>query len=286
MGLVALFLLVGAWGVCLVDGGGIGDRLTLAARLFRAALEMTPAVGAGASGVTTREGTMKTTMMIVSVVALAAPVGFGQVTLVSQPREAFGFAGISVTTGNNVFGFANRRLADNFGLGGAVGVETVRWWGGSETSAGDSLSNLSGFEIAVFADDGGLPGTAVFVETVSLADANPQQIPGEQQGLLQAAMYGFEADLSSAQSLAAGDYWISIAGIAVNPVDFTNEAFQWVESNPPGDGTIAQDRFDGDGFQLRTLSATDFAFELVGIPAPGSVALLGFAGVAATRRRR
>lgn len=228
-----------------------------------------------------------------SCIASAAAIllaGVGQASagdlLFSQPRQPGGVAGISLTTGGNVFSFANRRLADNFSASSGITIESVRWWGGSETSAGDSLANLAGFEIEIYADNAGLPGAPVFTESVSLGAAGATQIPGETQGILGAAMYQFEASLSIPAVLPAGDYWLSIAGDVINPVDFTNEAFQWVGSSVDSDGTIAQDRFDGQGYQLQTLSIRDTAFELIGVPTPGAAGVLAVAGLAAARRRR
>lgn len=212
----------------------------------------------------------------------------GVFSLFSQEREPSGFSGISVTEGGNPFGFADRRLADNFMLPSDSTVETVRWWGGNEANFAPNteLFNIEGFEVTFFSDDAGAPGAEITTEVIPLADANATEIAGETQGILGAPMYSFEADLASSLSLSGGErLWISIAADLINPVDATNEAFQWV-SSVPGDGLVAQDRFDGEGFLPRDLSATNFAFELIGVPSPGASALFALAGVGGMRRRR
>lgn len=54
-----------------------------------------------------------------------------------------------------------------------------------------------------------------------------------------------------------------------------------------GDDLIAQDTFNGQGFQLATLSRRNAAYALYGaVPAPGAAALLGLAGAMGMRRKR
>lgn len=216
--------------------------------------------------------------------SLAAGAATAQVSLVDQ-QPAAGSAPISISTGNNVFSFANRRRADNFSLGSASSIETIRFWGGNETNSSSSLTNISGFQLTFYANDGGAPGAVLADIAVGLAATSPTPT-GQLVGLLNAPMFEFTADLGSPLSLGAGDYFFSVAANVIRPVDFTNEAFQWAGSLP-GDGVLFSDSFDGAGYtDASGFARTNLAFEFVGIPTPSSAAVLALAGIASTRRRR
>lgn len=207
----------------------------------------------------------------------------------SQPQSE-GSAAISLTQGNNQFSFANRRRADNFSLNDVSIIETVRFWGGTESDffGPANLSNVAGFNIQIFSDQAGLPGTLVAEQTVSLAGTGPM-LTGENVGLLNASMYQFEASLSTSVQLEAGtQYWISIAADLFNPVGISAEGWQWAGSQVGLTG-IASRSFDGNGYsQQPNFAVQNLAFELGGrvVPSPGGAALLSLTGLVAIRRRR
>ena len=220
------------------------------------------------------------------IVSAAAHAHAMETVVFSQLPTSGTAAGISVTTGGNPFAFADRRLADNFLPTFSFALTGVRWWGGSETSAGDALSNISGFELSLYFDDITTPATPAYdTFVIDLAEIDITPVAGQTVGFLGAQMYQFEADILSS-ALPGEPLWISIAAILRNPASFTNEAFQWAASTP-GDGLIAQDRFDGNGFQQQNLTNTNAAFEVLAVvPGPGALGLVAGAGVVAARRRR
>lgn len=210
-------------------------------------------------------------------------------SLYAQPQSV-GSAAISLTTGGNQFAFADRRRADNFTLAVAGDVETVRFWGGTESDVFGSgnITNISGFNIRIFTDDAGLPGGVLLDETVAVGAANPT-LTGEDVGLLGADMYRFEATLSNPVFLdAEQQYWISIGADVIEPVGLFAEGWQWAGSQA-GDDQIASRSFDGNGYSLQpNFAIKNLAFELEGtlIPAPSAAGLFAVAGVAVARRRR
>lgn len=227
---------------------------------------------------------------VVATLALAS-VASAQSVILSQPQVSGTATSISLTEGGNTFGFANRRLADNFSFSDAGTITSLRWWGGNEDNTSPTLTNIQGFNVSIFDGTGaaGAPGTPLFSQDFTLAQTSPTAVPGQTVGLLAAPMFSFSASLSAAFAFSGNTtYWLSVAAIRINPVGATDQAFQWAGTLATNTDTlIAQDRFGGLGWQLQTLSRRNAAFELTGtvIPAPGSIALLA-AGALFTRRRR
>jgi hypothetical protein len=215
-----------------------------------------------------------------------------QGVILSQPQTSGGSALISLTQGGNAFGFANRRAADNFSFALPGEITGLRFWGGPESDqASPPLRNVQGFNIRIFDASGvdGAPGAALFDRSFTLGTGvTATQVPGQTVGLLGAPMFAFSVNEPISFTFAANTrYWLSVAAVRVNPVGATDEAWQWA-SHAGSDTLIAQDRFDGQGFLLRTLAVRNAAFEMRGtlVPTPGAAALLAFAGAIATRRRR
>lgn len=207
----------------------------------------------------------------------------------SQPQVPGAPAGISLTEGGNDFGFADRRRADNFTLGLPSDVDFIRFWGGTESDffGADNISNVESFNIRIFDDNAGVPGSIIFEDNISLAATNPT-LTGETVGFLNASMYRFEAPLSATVSLAANTpYWVSVAADVINPVGLNFEGWQWAASDI-GDDVLAQRNFDGAGYFVNPNSPRDAAFEFEGviIPSPGAAGVLALAGLATLRRRR
>lgn len=224
---------------------------------------------------------------IVLVAALSAASTASGDVIVDQPQTSGLSAFISrVSPGG--FPFTNRRVADNFTIAGSDRELTrITWWGGDESSTPDpDLNNLSGFNIRIYASNGsgGAPGTQLAEWNLTKSESAPVAVPGQLVGLLQAPMYRFSADIPAGTTLTSGNYWISIAASLFNVPDFDNEAWQWAGSTQT-DTLIAQDRFDGQGFLIRTLAVRNAAFRIEAdiVPAPASLAALL---VAAWPRRR
>ncbi|MGF1635353.1 MAG: hypothetical protein ACFCVE_16015 [Phycisphaerae bacterium] len=228
--------------------------------------------------------------------ALALTPAFAEAsTLYSQPPVISAqplittALGISDLDGGSIFAFANQRLADNFALTDPVEVDAVQFFGGSETFFGNSLSNIASINIEFFANVNGNAGASLFSESVPFADLNATQVPNASLGAFGGtAMYEFNAVLDTPAELPAGQYFISIAGITVNPVDFSNEAFQWAAS-ASGDSLILVNSFDGNGFvPSATFANRNGAFTLQGrvVPEPTTAATMLMLPALLRRRSR
>lgn len=213
--------------------------------------------------------------------------------LLYMQAPAAGAAFISSTGPGGDFTFDDRRRADNIapefgGLPLPAQVYRIEWWGGDESNAPSvPLSNIASFNIRAYDSNGvgGAPGNILFDRTVDISVTNPTAI-GSTVGLLGAPAFSFSYVSDDGPLFFANASWISIAANYNSPPGFTAESFQWAGSLM-GDDLIAQDTFNGMGFQLATLSRRNAAYALYGVvPTPGTAALLGVAGVMMGSRRR
>lgn len=215
--------------------------------------------------------------VVVSVLLLAGSVANAEVIVEQAPTS--GLSAFISRESPGGFPFTNRRVADNFNIAGSDReLRRITWWGGDESSTPDpDLVNLSGFNIRIYASNGagGAPGTQLAEWNLTKSQSTPVAVPGQLVGLLQAPMYRFSADIPAGTTLTSGSYWISIAASLFNVPDFDNEAWQWAGSTQT-DTLIAQDRFDGQGFLIRTLAVRNAAFRIEAdvVPAPASLAAL------------
>jgi MYXO-CTERM domain-containing protein len=174
--------------------------------------------------------------------------------------------------------FWSQRIADNFVLDNNYVVDGIRWWGSSENYIFDDLTNFGAFIIEFYDDAGGTPGASIGQFSVDIGDANATPT-----GLMN-GNGGHEYQLEAPVNIALNggtQYWVSVGSKNLSPGD---DGFIWSLNFNEGDGNIAADFFDGFGYS--TFGGFDMAFELTGVPTPGSAALLGLAGLAASRRRR
>ena len=174
--------------------------------------------------------------------------------------------------------------ADNFVLGADSTIDRVRWWGLSEGVSHIDLSNFDSFTIEFYTSrtlpNGNIrPRDLITSMTLDIgethASATGRSAPG---GALE---YLHEADLGDGVSLLAGEtYWVSISARSIDP---GADAWQWQDSD---DYDTLSSSFDYAGNRWLVLEDTDSAFELISVPTPGGMALLGVTGVWCQRRRR
>ena len=234
---------------------------------------------------------MKTGIAVV--VALLAPASAYAGTpndLLYIQNPAPGPAFISSTGPGGAYTFDDRRRADtiapNFGLPLPARVHRIDWWGGDETDfPSNPLANIASFNIRAYSDfPPSAPATVIFDRTIDIADLTIAATGGT-VGLLGAPEFRFSFE-SDTRLFGSNAYWISIAANYITPPDALAESFQW-SGSIEGDALIAQDVFDGAGFQVVSLARTSAAYALYGaIPTPGAASLLAIAGIASTRRRR
>jgi hypothetical protein len=234
---------------------------------------------------------MKTGIAVVVslLAACAASAGVPNDLLYIQ-NPAPGPAFISSTGPGGDFTFDDRRRADTlapeFGLPLPARVYRIDWWGGDESNfPATPLENIASFNIRAYSDfPPSAPATVIFDQTVDITELTITAT-GNTVGILGAPEFRFSFE-SDTQLFGANAYWISIAANYINAPGFTSESFQW-SGSIEGDALIAQDTFDGAGFQVVSLARTSAAYALYGaIPTPGAASLLALAGIAASRRRR
>lgn len=185
---------------------------------------------------------------------------------------------------NGVNGFFSdetlpQSMADDFIIGaGGANLGILTWYGAyfpSNTIVPDQ------FNIRIHADTGGLPdGGAAFLNLSNVA-ADTRAISGGP--LFGVDEYVYTINLGGLH-LDAGTYWLEI----FNNTSQNTDNWFW----ETGDLDAVNGRF-GDAFALETpgvgwlSNPSDNAFSIqAAVPAPGTFALLGLAGIASVRRRR
>ncbi len=200
--------------------------------------------------------------------AVAAP-------LYSQPDDLPGTGGFFSVGGPNQF--FTQRMADDFTIAGGT-VTKLRWWGSSQYFQFADLTNISGFDVAIYGDLGGVPDSANVLYHSAPALAGLTITPTGNLSIAGAIQYQFDLNIAPL-ALSGGTYWFSVGGLLFNNF---GDTFVWNVSSV-GNNANASFFYPNSGWIAFDPSA-NMAFEI--IPAPGAIALAGFGLIAAGRRRR
>lgn len=207
------------------------------------------------------------------------------VTLYSQPVEpssqniGFSFFSSPIARARRSF-----KHADDFVLSAPSEVRAVRWWGINEGVFSNGLANYDQFTIEFFTSQpspgGQLVATLLHSENFTIAQTAPTNTGRINPLNNQAEMVHF-ATLASPFNLPANtQLWIAVSAHAINGA---GDAWGW------RDGTLINGYSNTYSFTSGAWTGfqdTDSAFELIGVPAPTSVATLALAGLLTGRRRR
>ncbi|MEZ6131856.1 MAG: PEP-CTERM sorting domain-containing protein [Planctomycetaceae bacterium] len=193
--------------------------------------------------------------------------------------------GLYDTTGtaSDISDFAR---ADNFNLGAATTLNSLRFWAVSTTSPA-TFGNFGGtVGFAIHQNAAGVPGTTVASgadSTVSLIDTGAT--------VLGLNIFELGVDLGSI-ALAAGDYWLQLREGSIGSA-FDGTSIFWTTT---ASGSAPTGQFDATetGPVWGNDSGQEYAFELSGtldsatVPEPSSLAVLFAGGIGAyfVRRRR
>lgn len=178
----------------------------------------------------------------------------------------------------------NFRHADNFTLGHDASISSVRWWGLTEGVSHADLSNFDSFTIEFWTNrtvpNGNIrPLNLIASTTIALTDVMTSETGrAAPTGALEYMHEAMLADLVALESDAI--YWISISARSIDP---NADVWQWQDSNL---FDTRSSSFDYAQNRWVVLKDTDSAFELIAVPSPGGLGVLGVGPALAQRRRR
>lgn len=211
---------------------------------------------------------------------LAGAAAANAAVLSSNPQDFGANFGLGFYSDGAPGYFYSQQIAENFSLSVASNITGVNFSGASEFFSFPDYTNITGFNVQILADAGGVPGEVIYSEVVTSAGSALQGV-----NALGSNVYKTSATFSSPiNNLAAGNYWVSIGGILANGF---GDAWVWADGTVD-DGIAYTFNPNGGGWTAYNDGSTSGTFEIVGteVPAPAGLGLLGLAGIAAGRRRR
>lgn len=215
-----------------------------------------------------------------ALVVLAGAASANAMILAANPQDFGGNFGFGYYSDGAPGYFYGQQIAENFSLGSASIVTGVNFAGASEYYLFPDYSNMFAFHIQILSDVGGAPGAVLYNEVIPTGATSPvlQGVNG-----LGSNVYGQSATLNSALGLPAGNYWLSIGAMLSSPGD---DAWVWANGTID-DGLAYTFSPNGGGWiPLGPGGGISGTFEIVGVPAPASLALVGMGALVAGRRRR
>ncbi|HRJ51109.1 MAG: PEP-CTERM sorting domain-containing protein [Phycisphaeraceae bacterium] len=216
--------------------------------------------------------------MIAALAVLAGAATANAAVLAANPQDFGPDFGLGYYSDGNPGYFYSQQIAENFSLGSASVVTGVNFAGASEFYLFPDYTNMSGWRIQIFSDAGGIPGAVLHNEVVPKANTNPVLQGVSVTG---SNVYGQSVTLNSAVNLGAGNYWLSIGGVLISGGDDA-----WVWANGTVADGIAYTFSPNAGGWVPFQSNFSGTFEIIGVPAPASLALVGMGALVVGRRRR
>ncbi len=212
---------------------------------------------------------------LVAAPAVAMPL-FSQGPVIGAADVGLGFFSHAEPTSTNSF-----KHADNFVVDADARIGSVRWWGAGEGGVAAGLGNVQGFEIEIYGDNGGRPGTLLYEEVVTLGATGATATGRTGNGRAE-----FVHELTFAEEFAAQagvTYWLAIAA---DPIDTGGDGWLWGDADASlGFDLSAVSRRWSSGGWFAT-PGYDSAFELIAVPAPSAGVMCVGVALCAGRRRR
>ncbi len=219
---------------------------------------------------------------VFAIVALAAAAGMANAdTLAANPQDFGANFGLGFFSDGDAGYWYSQQVAENFSIGAASNVTGVNFAGASEFFEFGDYTNMTGFNIQIMADAGGLPGAVIYSEVIATGATSPTL---QGVNVLGSNVYGQSATFASSVALGAGNYWVSIGAVLASGA---GDAWVWADGTND-DGIAFTTTPNAGGWAPYADGATSGTFEIIGtvVPAPSSMALLGLGALAAGRRRR
>ena len=193
----------------------------------------------------------------------AAPVLAQPVVVAGNAPENPASSVISADEAGGSFIYDDQRAGETLSAPRDASVQTIRFWGGSETSF-ESDTNTLGFRLSVYDRDQSTGELALIDQRrIARGFANPTPT-ADQFGEFEAQMFEYEIDLGEnpLQLDAQQQYVFSIAAITFVPPREARESWTWATA--AGDNEIHIDLFDNAGLRPVTDIASGLAIELIG----------------------
>jgi hypothetical protein len=162
-------------------------------------------------------------------------------------------------------------LAGEFDLTGNAAVSGASWRGTMFSADPLDTGDTWNFDVIFYNDNGGVPGGSFATQSVvALVTDTGVDISGER-------VYIFDASFAPVNMSGSTTYFFTALNTGAT------ETFRWNMGTDTSYSAWFSTDGGGNWNDLDTRSPLNFSLS---VPAPGALALLGFAGIAATRRRR
>lgn len=217
--------------------------------------------------------------MLLGILAMAAaPTAMAGVVFESLNTNTNGSLSNAYASGGSyLYGIST---AQEFSIEDDVLLDGITFWGSSQNFSGMQMANFTGYQIIIWN-----VGFGSIVAQWNLAAADLAAVATGQKNIFNGNEFALTGSISG--SLAAGTYLLNIGAYQSDPV---GDAFVWSSGDIVGGWWHTQNPTWGTWKQVPHSVGAEpggaFRFTGTVVPAPGAIALLGFAGLAAGRRRR
>ena len=211
-------------------------------------------------------------LLVLAAAVAAAPVLAQPAVIAGQPPESPAGLVISADQPGGQFVYDDQRAGENLSAPRDATLQTIRFWGGSESSLGGDTNTL-GFRLSIYGVDQST-GTLSLLDQRRIARgfAHPVQT-ADQMGSFGADVFRYEIDLgnSPVQLTGQNEYVVSIAAITFVPPRQARESWAWATA--AGDSEVHLDLFDNAGLVPTQIGVNGLALELIGeMAAPDCIA--------------